>query len=83
VLKSGGGVKQQAYLRKLWFRGGAPAGPRAPETESFPVFELSTVKQNLHSFHRIHRIHRRQHAFTDDTGMSKHRLPPYNAYYHN
>ena len=34
-------------------------------------------------FHRIHRIHRRQHAFTDDTGMSKHRLPPYNAYYHN
>ena len=21
--------------------------------------------------------------FTDDTGMSKHRLPPYNAYYHN
>ena len=33
--------------------------------------------------HRIHRIHRRQHAFTDDTGMSKHRLSPYNAYYHN
>jgi len=26
--------------------------------------------------HRIHRIHRRQHAFTDDTGMSKHRLSP-------
>jgi len=33
--------------------------------------------------HRIRRIHRRQHAFTDDTGMSKHRLSPYNAYYHN
>jgi len=31
----------------------------------------------------FHRIHRRQHAFTDDTGMSKHRLSPYNAYYHN
>jgi len=24
-----------------------------------------------------------QHAFTDDAGMSKHRLSPYNAYYHN
>jgi len=34
-------------------------------------------------YYRIHRIHRRQHAFTDDTGMSKHRLSPYNAYYHN
>ena len=33
--------------------------------------------------HRIHRIHRRQHASTDDAGMSKHRLSPYNAYYHN
>jgi len=31
----------------------------------------------------FHRIHRRQHAFTDDAGMSKHRLSPYNAYYHN
>jgi len=31
----------------------------------------------------IHRIHRHEHAFTDDTGMSKHRLAPYNAYYHN
>ena len=30
-----------------------------------------------------HRIHRRQHAFTDDAGMSKHRLSPHNAYYHN
>ena len=24
-----------------------------------------------------------RHEFTDDTGMSKHRLPPYKAYYHN
>jgi len=31
----------------------------------------------------FHRIHRRQHASTDDAGMSKHRLSPYNAYYHN
>ena len=31
----------------------------------------------------FHRIHRRQHAFTDDTGMSKRMLSPYNAYYHN
>jgi len=31
----------------------------------------------------IHRIHRRQHASTDDADMSKHRLSPYNAYYHN
>ena len=38
---------------------------------------------NLGTTRRIHRIHRRQHAFTDDTGMSKHRLSPYNAYYHN
>ena len=36
-------------------------------------------KQHLH---RIHRLHRRQHA-RDDAGMSKHRLSPYNAYYHN
>jgi len=31
----------------------------------------------------FHRIHRHQHAFTDDAGMSKYRLSPYNAYYHN
>jgi len=31
---------------------------------------------------RIHRIHRRQHV-TDDAGISKHRLSPYYAYYHN
>ena len=30
----------------------------------------------------FHRIHRRQHA-TDNAGMSKHRLSPYYAYYHN
>jgi len=30
----------------------------------------------------IHRIHRRQHV-TDDAGISKHRLSPYYAYYHN
>ena len=41
------------------------------------------LAQNPKKFHRIHRIHRRQHAFTDNTGMSKHRLSPYNAYYHN
>jgi len=34
-------------------------------------------------FHRIHRIHRRQHASEDDAGISKHRLSPYNANYHN
>jgi len=31
----------------------------------------------------MHRIHQRQHASTDDAGMSKHRLSPYNAYYLN
>jgi len=31
----------------------------------------------------IHRIHRRQHVSEDDAGISKHRLSPYNAYYHN
>jgi len=31
----------------------------------------------------FHRIHRRQHASEDDAGMSKHKLSPYNAYYHN
>ena len=30
----------------------------------------------------IHRIHRRQHV-ADDAGISKHRLSPYYAYYHN
>jgi len=30
-----------------------------------------------------HRIHQRQHASTDDAGMSKHRLSLYNAYYYN
>jgi len=35
------------------------------------------------SIHRIHRIHRRQHASEDDAGVSKHRISPYNAYYHN
>jgi len=30
----------------------------------------------------FHRIHRRQHV-TDDAGISKHRLSPYYAYYHN
>ena len=34
------------------------------------------------SFLNIHRIHRRQHV-TDDAGISKHRLSPYYAYYHN
>ena len=46
-------------------------------TEAF-VFVMSCGWQRV-----FHRIHRRQHAFTDDTGMSKHRLSPYNAYYHN
>jgi len=31
----------------------------------------------------FHQIHGRQHASEDDAGMSKHRLSPYNAYYHN
>jgi len=35
------------------------------------------------SLAEIHRIHRRQHASEDDAGISKHRLSPYNAYYHN
>jgi len=35
------------------------------------------------NFTEIHRIHRRQHASKDDAGMSKHRLSPHNAYYHN
>ena len=30
----------------------------------------------------FHRIHQRQHA-TDNAGMSKHRLSPYYAFYHN
>jgi len=30
----------------------------------------------------IHRIHWWQHASEDDAGISKHRLSPYNAYYH-
>ena len=37
----------------------------------------------IHYIHRIHRIHRRQHVSEDDAGISKHRLSPYNAYYHN
>jgi len=45
--------------------------------------QCSTEMAKRKIIHRIHWIHRRQHAFTDDTGMSKHRLPPYNAYYHN
>ena len=32
---------------------------------------------------RIHQILQCQHASTDDAGMSKHRLSPYDAYYHN
>jgi len=40
-------------------------------------------KMRFSCFHRIHRIHQRQHASEDDAGMSKHRLSPYNAYYHN
>jgi len=39
-------------------------------------------KSYLSQVHRIYRIHRRQHAFTDDAVMSKHRLSPYHAYYH-
>ena len=31
----------------------------------------------------FHRIHRRQDVSEDDAGISKHRLSPYNAYYHN
>ena len=38
-------------------------------------------KTSRHS--QIHQIHQRQHAFTDDAGMSKHRLSPYYAHYHN
>jgi len=41
------------------------------------------VKLVIRSVNSTHRIHRRQHSSTDDTGMSKHRLSPYNAYYHN
>jgi len=38
---------------------------------------------NSSGIRRFHRIHRRQHGSTDDAGMSKHMLSPYNAYYHN
>jgi len=31
----------------------------------------------------FHRIHRCQQCLTDTTGTTKHRLSPYNAYYHN
>jgi len=41
------------------------------------VFSLRVPTEN------IHRIHRRQHVSEDDAGISKHRLSPYNAYYHN
>ena len=50
--------------------------------------EWSCVQQTIinntvdQSRERLHRIHRRQHV-TDDAGISKHRLSPYYAYYHN
>jgi len=57
-----------------------PTNPaNAPCAEN--SFWVSTMCAKI--FHRIHRIHRRQHASEDDAGMSKHRLSPYNAYYHN
>ena len=48
-----------------------------------PAYNSTPRCEVLCQPYRIHRIHRRQHAFTDDTGMSKHRLSLYNAYYHN
>ena len=62
----------------------------APKGKSFQVFWIIYSLSNLHQqvlqccpgvcpgmF--FHRIHQRQHASTDDAGMSKHRLSPYNA----
>ena len=48
-------------------------------------YDTERQDDGLHRGHWIwffHRIHGRQHV-TDDAGISKHRLSPYYAYYHN
>jgi len=52
-------------------------------TDGMRVMQSLTFWRYTNQIIIIRRIHGRQHAFTDDTGMSKRRVPPYNAYYHN
>jgi len=45
------------------------------------VYSLNPKWCCAHFGYLFCRIHPRQHASTDDAGMSKHRLSPYNAYH--
>jgi len=47
------------------------------------IMQYEWINQSMKIQWKIHRIHRRQHVSEDDAGISKHRLSPYNAYYHN
>jgi len=63
-------MKHQNQYRPFLFPG------RMAQEATKPGFSLFCV------YLCFHRIHRRQHVSEDDAGMSKHRLLPYNAYYH-
>jgi len=57
---------------------------RAVPSSVLSSFSMTTViLTNNYGIKFFHQIHPRQHAFTANAGTSKHRLWPYNAYYHN
>jgi len=58
--------------------------PTWSSSNLYQFFHLPrSIASSLFTLRAILTIHGRQHASTDDAGISKHRLSLYNAYYHN